>query len=64
MQFDSLSDFIQMNGHGIYVWAVYLIGMMTLLLNVFRPKVLLKRFYAQQLRASQLKELNSGDQDA
>lgn len=71
MQFDSLSDFIQMNGHGAYVWAVYIIGLVILFMNVLRPKMMMKRFYREQQRTLNLqaavakekhgKEISSGE---
>ena len=54
MQFDSLSDLIQMSGHGVYVWAVYFLGIVVLVLNVLRPKMMMKQFFNEQKRASNL----------
>ncbi|MFT7684851.1 MAG: heme exporter protein D [Candidatus Azotimanducaceae bacterium] len=48
MQFDSIAEIINMNGHGIYVWSVYLLGISVLILNVIRPRMLLKKFYSEQ----------------
>jgi len=61
MQFDSLSDFIQMNGHGVYVWAVYFLGLGVLLLNVLRPKMMMKRFYKEQYSAYTLQAAVSNE---
>lgn len=54
MQFDSLSDLIQMSGHGVYVWAVYFIGIAVLVFNVLRPKMMMKQFYQEQQSALSL----------
>ena len=37
MIFDSLSAFIQMDGHGLYVWAAYGITLAVLTLNLWWP---------------------------
>jgi heme exporter protein D len=37
MYFATLNDFINMNGHGIYVWAAYGIGCFTLTLLIWLP---------------------------
>jgi len=55
MQFDSIAEIINMNGHGIYVWTVYILGVLTLLINVIRPKMLMTKFYAEQKRMQKLK---------
>jgi heme exporter protein D len=36
-QFDSLSEFIQMGGHGTYVWVSYLITLLVLVWLVISP---------------------------
>ena len=36
-QFESLSEFIQMGGHGTYVWAAYLISLSVLIWLVVSP---------------------------
>lgn len=36
-QFESLSEFIQMGGHGTYVWAAYLISLSVLIGLVVSP---------------------------
>jgi len=60
MQFDSFAEIINMNGHGFYVWSVYLIGILVLLLNVIRPKMLMKKFYLEQKHSMKIQ----GDQKA
>lgn len=37
MRFDSLSAFIQMDGHGLYIWAAYGITLLVLTLNLWWP---------------------------
>lgn len=47
-QFDSLQDFLQMSGHGPYVWACYGITFVVLLYLVLRPLSRRRRFIRQQ----------------
>lgn len=53
MQFESLSEFINMGGHGLYVWLAYALGVSVFLVNVFSPamkrKTLLRNL-ARRLR--------------
>ncbi|MGX5202373.1 heme exporter protein CcmD [Aliikangiella sp. IMCC44632] len=66
MYFDSFSDFIAMGGHGVYIWACYLIVFIALILQFkFAQKVLFKnakavdRFYRREQLRAQKKALNS-----
>ena len=63
MQFDSLSDFIQMNGHGIYVWTVYILGVAILVMNVIRPKMLQKKFYLEQAKILKMQNAMQAEQE-
>lgn len=54
-QFESLSDFMSMSGHGAFVWASYLVTMLALLLLVVIP-VLQKRQIRQQLKRQHIIE--------
>lgn len=47
-QFDSLQDFLQMSGHGPYVWACYGITFVVLLYLVLRPIRRRRRFIHRQ----------------
>lgn len=52
-QFDSLADFLAMNGHGPYVWASYLVAALVMVALVVAPLLIrrrLRREFAQQLR--------------
>jgi heme exporter protein D len=63
MQFETLSDFIQMGGHGQFVWSVYVIGIAVLLYNVIRPKLQLRQLiqsnHRNQQRESQIDKTNA-----
>ncbi|MGV0033502.1 MAG: heme exporter protein CcmD [Candidatus Azotimanducaceae bacterium WSBS_2022_MAG_OTU7] len=37
MKFDSLSAFLQMDGHGVYIWAAYGLTLIILAANVWFP---------------------------
>ena len=52
MQFESFSEFIQMGGHGTFVFSVYLIALVVLLINVILPIRQKKRFYVEQAARS------------
>ncbi|QEQ95825.1 heme exporter protein CcmD [Neptunomonas concharum] len=53
MQFESFSEFLNMGGHGLYVWLSYALGIAiisaNLILPVFKRKELLKNL-ARRLR--------------
>jgi heme exporter protein D len=47
-QFDSLSAFLEMSGHGSYVWACYAITYAVLIYLIMSPLMQKKKFLAQQ----------------
>lgn len=50
MFFDSLGAFLDMGGHGFYVWLSYLIGLVLIVYNVVIPLLGKKRFIKEQAR--------------
>lgn len=50
MYFNSLSDFINMGGHGLYVWSSYTLTLVLLLSSVLLPWLNLKRTRKQLSR--------------
>lgn len=48
MQFETLSEFIQMGGHGPFVFSVYIMSVLVLVGNVIQPLWQKKRFYSEQ----------------
>lgn len=50
MQFESLADFIQMGGHGFYVWLVYFITAVTIAYLVWSPLAKQRRIISEQQR--------------
>jgi len=65
-QFDSLSEFLQMGGHGHYVWACYAITFALMLYLVISPSLRSRQFIREQKRmerrisAAQQGELHRG----
>ena len=52
-RFESLSDFIQMSGHGPYVWSAYVISLVVLVWLVVNPWLRRKRFLREMIRQQQ-----------
>ena len=48
MSFDSLSAFIDMGGHGFYVWSAYAITVIVLGYNIVRPILMRKNIIRSQ----------------
>lgn len=59
MQFDSLQAFIHMDGHGVFVWAVYGITLLVLSALLIAPLRKNRRFFLQQ--SMQLKRQQTRD---
>ncbi|MGS2716842.1 heme exporter protein CcmD [Eionea flava] len=55
-QFDSLMDFLTMDGHGIYVWLSYAVTGIALLLLAVSPTIQQRRFIIQQKRQQRIEE--------
>ena len=43
MYFDSISEILFMDGHGLYVWMSYLAALLILLVNYFSVRSLLRK---------------------
>ena len=59
MQFDSIAAALSMNGHGAYVWSVYLIAVLVIVFLLFSPVVRARRFMLErrgQLRREQVRK--------
>jgi heme exporter protein D len=50
MFFDSFSAFIEMGGHGLYVWMAYSIALAVVLYNLISPILRKNQFIAEQKR--------------
>ena len=49
-QFESINDFIQMGGHGYYVWSAYLISLSVLIWLVVSPLKRKRKFIQEMIR--------------
>ena len=49
-QFESINDFIQMGGHGYYVWSAYLISLSVLIWLVVSPLQRKRKFIKEMIR--------------
>ncbi|WP_323814577.1 heme exporter protein CcmD [Cellvibrio sp. NN19] len=58
-QFESIADFIAMNGHGPFVWASYAITFVVLVFLLVSPLMQKKAFIKQQLKLQKLAQTNS-----
>lgn len=54
-QFESLNDFMTMNGHGVFVWVSYLVTFLALMLLVIIP-IMQKKQMRQQLKRQRIIE--------
>lgn len=57
-QFDSIADFITMNGHGPFVWASYAITFAVLIYLLVSPLLQKKTFIKQQQKLQKLAQTN------
>jgi heme exporter protein D len=48
MQFDSLTSFLVMDGHGVFVWSVYAITLVVLLSLAISPLRRQQRFFIEE----------------
>lgn len=48
MQFDSLAAFMSMQGHGIFVWSVYVISLVVMVGLVVAPLRKNREFFTEQ----------------
>lgn len=58
-QFESIADFIAMNGHGSYVWASYAITFAVLVFLLVSPLLQKKAFVKQQIKQQKLSPANN-----
>jgi len=51
MNFDSFADFIEMGGHGAFVWSCYAIVLVAMIGNIIQPLQVAKKFQLMQKKA-------------
>ena len=54
MHFENWSDFLTMDGHGLYVWSAYAIGLLVVLYNVVSPVLARRKVIASIQRQERL----------
>ena len=62
MSFNTFSEFVQMGGHGFFVWTAYGITLVVLSYNIINPMVMNRRFVKSQkqnLRREQARQENT-----
>lgn len=59
MYFDSWTAFIQMGGHGVYVWGAYALAGLVVIYNLVAP-VLARRRVIREIRRVHRITINSG----
>lgn len=50
MSFDSFSDFMAMDGHGLYVWLSYAIALVVITINLVSPVLRKKQLMSELIR--------------
>lgn len=55
LQFSSLTEFLQMGHHGLYIWSAYGLSLLVVAANVLQP-IFKKRQLIKQLRQSYSRE--------
>lgn len=55
ISFSNLSEFIAMDGHGIYVWSTYGIALIIIIYNVAAPFIKKRQFYQRWLQVNKIK---------
>ena len=61
MIFSSMTEFLDMGGHGLYVWSAYGICLVILALNVIRPISLKRQFFIEHKRQLRREERSASD---
>lgn len=59
MQFESIAEFIQMGGHGPFIFSVYIISAVVLIGNVILPLLQKRRFFADQIKRQKRQDTES-----
>ncbi|MBR9868170.1 heme exporter protein CcmD [uncultured Amphritea sp.] len=50
MSFESFADFIDMGGHGLYVWMSYAIALVVIVMNIVNPLMQKRQIFTEQAR--------------
>ncbi len=63
-QFDSLSAFLHMDGHGVYVWVGYLLSIVVMLWLILLPIIKRREVLRQLNRELKRKQVNQSGGEA
>ncbi|WP_428035229.1 heme exporter protein CcmD [Amphritea sp.] len=50
MSFESFAAFIDMGGHGLYVWLSYAIALVVIVINIVNPLMQKRQIFSEQAR--------------
>jgi len=50
LSFESFADFIDMGGHGLYVWLSYAIALIVIVMNIVNPLMQKRQIFSEQAR--------------
>ncbi len=50
MSFSSFTEFVQMGGHGLYVWISYATALLVVVFNIVRPLQMRRQFFIGQAK--------------
>ncbi|SER07117.1 heme exporter protein D [Amphritea atlantica] len=50
MSFESFAEFIDMGGHGLYVWLSYAIALVVIVINIVNPLMYKRHIFTEQAR--------------
>lgn len=60
MYFESMSELLRMDGHGIYVWSVFVVALVILASQVMIPVVKVRQFWRnEEQRQKRMQTANS-----
>jgi heme exporter protein D len=50
LSFESFAEFIDMGGHGLYVWLSYAIALVVIVINIVNPLMHKRHIFTEQAR--------------
>ncbi|WP_417223824.1 heme exporter protein CcmD [Amphritea sp.] len=59
MSFESFAEFIDMGGHGLYVWLSYAIALVVIVINIVNPLMQKRQIFTEQARRLRREKQNS-----
>ncbi|MBU2964789.1 heme exporter protein CcmD [Amphritea sp. 2_MG-2023] len=59
MSFESFAEFIDMGGHGLYVWLSYAIALAVIVINIVNPLMQKRQIFSEQARRLRREKQNS-----